>query len=359
MSFSLLLMLALLDGPMVVDGTIGGDDLFIGAGASVAVRDDGTVFLLDPASFQVRVFDGDLKPIRQFGRKGKGPGEFEEPKIITLTPKGLPGVLDPTLKRLTIFNDDGSVSRSVRLDAASVAMYHPVVLNGDNTAFLSARSHQGKPVYDLNIFNKDAATVKNIVREAVEPLDWSRSNDPSFWVDFLVNELNLISKGLPVLTRIDGDTFVYAKTNDYQLHFVDAQGTAKKTVTRKLKPLALTDANKMAVYEAVWNRLTIDPFLFNNMPRKIFERAADRAEAPPALPLIKTMAPYGGGFVVLTQYDDAKQKGKLDLFSKDGAYQSTQAFSGPADAITGNRTHLFVTGPNAEGDITVKRLRLQ
>lgn len=341
------------------DGSLGDEDLILGAGVTLAADDAGVVYLLDPDAFLVRVFDRDLKPIRTFGTKGKGPGEFEEPKTISLTPDNEPAVFDPTLRRLTVFSPKGEVKRMVRLDVNSVAIYHPTILAGDRIAFLSARSHEGKPVYDFNLYGDEAAVVKNLERQDVPPMDWSKSSDPAFWVSFLENEMNLLGKGLPVSGGLNADTFVYARSNRYQLMFVGADGAVKKTVTRNIKPRPFTEASKMAAYEAVWNRLTVDPFLFNNMPRRIFEKAATRATPPETLPVVKAITRLGDGFVVLAQYDDHKKQGHFDLFSKGGGHLGAFPYKGPANFVTGNKTHLFTVGPNPEGDVEVIRWRLR
>ncbi len=344
---------------LIPDGSVGGKDRFLGAGTTLAATDSGRIYLLDPSAFQVFILDRDLKEIARFGRKGKGPGEFEEPKSIVLTPEGKPAVFDPTLKRITIFEVDGEVIETLPLDTRSVAVYHPASLTGGHFAFLSARSHEGKPVYDLAIYDRKAAMVSNLVRIETEPLDWSKSSEPAFWVDFLRNELALIGKGLPVACALDGQTLVYGRTNQYQLHLVDRDGRPMKTVERRVKPVPLTEASQKAAFEAVWNRLTVDPFLFNNMPRSVLERAMLKAESPPILPYVKAVTRFGKGFAVLAQYDDHKHSGRFDLFDREGGYLGGAPYKGPAGWVTGNREHLFTVGSDQDGEVIIMRMRVK
>ncbi|MDJ0840719.1 MAG: hypothetical protein QNK37_29680 [Acidobacteriota bacterium] len=341
------------------DGVIGDENLVLGAGTSVAVDDGGNMFVMDPASYRVRVFTPDLVEKRAFGQRGKGPGEFEEPKVITRTPAGDLAVFDPSLKRLTVFNPKGELVRTARLDATSVAVYHPAVLREQRTAFLSARSHAGKPVYDLSIFDRETKPVSNLIRIQVEPLDWTKSSQPGFWVTFLKNEFELIGAGMPVMCSLDDNTLVYARTNRYQLILADADGTTRERITRDLKPKALTEALKLSAFENIWNRLTADPYLFNQMPRKVFERAAAQAETPPALPVIHAITPLGGGFAVLANYNGIKNQGRLDLFDRNGSHLKMLTYNGPADFLTGTESHLYSVGSNEEDLITVNRYRLE
>lgn len=343
-------------GP-ILEATLGNEDLAFGAGATVAVDDRGRLFVLDPSSYNVRVFDRDLNEQNSFGRRGKGPGEFEEPKVVALF-KGNPCVFDPTLKRLTVFKPTGEVLRTVRLDASSVTIYHPAMLRDQRVAFLGARSHAGKPVYDLSIFDGDAKAVANLVRIQAEPLDWAKSSQPSFWATFLQNEFELLDKGMPAMCALDENTLVFARTNRYYLTMADADGKTLRTISRDLKPMPLTDELKMAAFEHIWNRLTADPLLFNQMPRKVFERAAANAKAPPALPVIHAMASAADGFVVLANYHNLTQRGLLDIFDREGNLKQTLNFQGPADFLVGTRTHLYAVGADAEDVIVINRFRL-
>ena len=48
-----------------------------------AIGDNGNVFILDRAEYQLLIFSPDGEHLRTIGRKGKGPGEFERPYYIT------------------------------------------------------------------------------------------------------------------------------------------------------------------------------------------------------------------------------------------------------------------------------------
>jgi len=345
---------------LVKDGVLGAseDGLILGVGANLAAADDGRVFLLDPSAFKVRVFDADLQPAGSFGRRGKGPGEFEEPKSIALTPDGQVAVFDPTLKRLTLFDAVGATLATHRLEASSVAIYSPAMLKGGHAAFISAKSAEGKPIYDLSVYGADMKPIESLIRIAVKPLDWTQSSQPGFWVQFLKNEFELMAQGMPVMTGIDGETLVVARADRYKLHFYDHRGNAKGETSRELKPKPFNDEVKQAAFEAVWTRLCSDAFLANNMPRAVFERALAEAEVPPALPVIKALAPLANGFVALVNYNEVKKTGQLDFFTREGELVGETPFHGPASFFTGSRRHLYAVGVNADDVIVVNRFHV-
>ncbi len=75
-----------------------------------AVADaQGRVFILDRTRPGIVVTDGDLEPLGYFGRRGSGPGEFQEPVSIGILADGGVAVLDRALGRVTVLavRDDG------------------------------------------------------------------------------------------------------------------------------------------------------------------------------------------------------------------------------------------------------------
>ncbi|HUF51882.1 MAG TPA: hypothetical protein VMN60_13740 [Longimicrobiales bacterium] len=75
---------------------------------SMAVGDDGEVYVVDGAAREVRVFSPDGERLRTIGRSGQGPGEFSSPGGIGLLGDTL-WVHDGTARRLTWFGPSGDV----------------------------------------------------------------------------------------------------------------------------------------------------------------------------------------------------------------------------------------------------------
>jgi len=358
--FCLVLQESPVPSKLVAEAAIGDDQQWVfGVGTQCVVNAQGTMYLLDPASFQIQIFDEDFRSIGRFGRRGKGPGEFEEPKTLAMTPSGQLAVFDPTLKRMTLFDAKGMVLETHRLDSASVAIYQPAVLKNGNVAFLSARSDEGKPVYDITLYDPNLSHLKTLDRVFATPMDWQKASQPRFWVDFLKNEMEMTAKGMPVLCSPDPSTILVARANRYEIALLNAEGDRKGNLRRKVKPLPMSDALKTAMFEEVWVRLASDPFLANNMPESVFKRAVAEADTPPAARLIKAILPLADGFAVLVNYHPLKREGVLDLFALDGTYLTTLGFEGPAHFLTGTRTHLYAIGPDLEDRIIVRRYRLE
>jgi hypothetical protein len=86
----------------------GGDATIFGNIASFDVDREGRIYVLDRQAFEVRVFGPDGKHLRTFGRRGGGPGEFENPQGVRVTPDGRVIVRDQS--RFSVFTNAGTFS---------------------------------------------------------------------------------------------------------------------------------------------------------------------------------------------------------------------------------------------------------
>jgi hypothetical protein len=99
----------------VIDGS--GPDAF-GAARSIAVDDEGRIYVLDAQAQDIRIFGPDGAHLRTVGRKGGGPGEFQRANGLALGPDGVVYVYDNANQRLTALHRGGdSVSTQPLLSA--------------------------------------------------------------------------------------------------------------------------------------------------------------------------------------------------------------------------------------------------
>lgn len=82
--------------------------------ADLELGDDGSVFVLDAISRTIRVFDQAGVEVREFGGRGQGPGEFEQPGKLLWGPEGDLWILDLRNGRLTVFSPDGELQGTYR-----------------------------------------------------------------------------------------------------------------------------------------------------------------------------------------------------------------------------------------------------
>jgi len=92
----------------------GPDEYLIGNPRSLAVSDDGVIFMLDRQVPVIRAYGPDGNHLFDVGREGGGPGEYKSPGAIALLSDGRLLVRDPANNRISIFGSDGQYLEHVR-----------------------------------------------------------------------------------------------------------------------------------------------------------------------------------------------------------------------------------------------------
>ena len=76
---------------------------------SVAIDEDGNVYVADMLNYRIEVFDADGKFIRTFGKHGDGPGYFAMPKGVAVDCDGHIWVTDTMQNRVHLFTQEGDL----------------------------------------------------------------------------------------------------------------------------------------------------------------------------------------------------------------------------------------------------------
>lgn len=80
--------------------------------ADIAFGPDGLIYVADGyANGRIVVFDGDGNKVREWGRRGTGPGEFNLPHSLVVGPDGTVYVADRENGRIQLFTPDGEYLR--------------------------------------------------------------------------------------------------------------------------------------------------------------------------------------------------------------------------------------------------------
>ena len=114
----------------LVIGGDGGDANGVGFSEirGIQVDDQGQIYVLDSKECLVKVFDPKGKLIRSFGKRGQGPGEFENPLGMWLSKAGL-SIFDFSTHKIVRFDPQCSHLEDLSLKEAPFG-FGPVVVSG-------------------------------------------------------------------------------------------------------------------------------------------------------------------------------------------------------------------------------------
>jgi len=118
--------------------------------AAVEVSTRGEIIVADPSEAHVKVFRSNGSLLRVLGRKGEGPGEFFQPSGLRLTKAGQLHVLDPRVRRVSVFDAQYKFLRTIRLPddigfvtamaVDSLGQYYLAGIGSDGIALVRADS---------------------------------------------------------------------------------------------------------------------------------------------------------------------------------------------------------------------------
>lgn len=107
------LRIGLLEGP---------DEYLFGRVVGIAVGPGGEVYVADDMGPVVRMYDSAGRYVRDLGRKGAGPGEYNGIGGVRMMPDGRVAVWDVLNGRVVLFTSDGEPSATIPMGGARVAV---------------------------------------------------------------------------------------------------------------------------------------------------------------------------------------------------------------------------------------------
>ena len=132
------------DAELVTDlsigqGVDGPEQYLFGRIASLAVDDDGSIYVLDGQVQELRVFDAEGTYMATLARSGRGPGEIARAEAIALLPDRRLAVRDPGNSRVQVLGPGPNRSEEWRYQAANHMTHSSLWTDTKSRTYLIAR----------------------------------------------------------------------------------------------------------------------------------------------------------------------------------------------------------------------------
>lgn len=284
------------------------------------------IWVLERHVQEIRVFERDGRHVRTFGRKGGGPGEFQDALGMAFGPDGRVWVVDPQRGRTTVFDTAGAVIATHRTPGGFSMMPWPGGFDrrGDFYDVVPDPAGQRHGVvarYDT------AFTVKNTMR----PPRWEA---PDAIIERVsANGRSRSSLRLPFLPQSawvltpDGDFWVL-HTGQYRLDRVTPMGDTVRTAHMPANPIPVSAPERNA-------RIAIMRQRFGEF---------DEGRVPKSKPPVNAVHVSDDGFLwVAREPSETGVRYGADVFDPEGRHLGTVDLPFPLMAPVAFRDHHLAT----------------
>jgi hypothetical protein len=296
---------------------------------SIQVDIEGNIFALDSKEGKIKEFDKYGKHLRTFGKKGPGPGEWQAPSRMHLTPDGKLAILDNGNNRIAFYSLQGEC-----LSEISTARWN----------FLQMRIDSRSHIYADNLaFDYKGVSQKLLNFDSGLNLLATIAENQS---DMKLPRINIMTDRF-VYDIIRGDQLAWAYTTRYEIQIMNLDGKMIRKIVKDYEPITITERDKREIIEERYGEA--------GPPQGII------LEFPPHFyPIYSIVVDEKGQFYVRTHEKDSKGNYSIDVFNNEGIYSAK--FSLPAADIlsTVRQDKLYcLVEENEEGIPQVKRYKLE
>jgi hypothetical protein len=275
-----------------------------------AVDGDGNIFICDYRDSSVKVFDNQGQFVRTIGRKGSGPGEFENVGRVYCLPDGKLMMLDFGLRRGSLFSKDGRFISSHKFLRSGFNMFfftesfyvrEETIVEPDKTPkgykttlFIKAYDYKGEEVFSYGEFKESQSAY---IDEEGRRFTYTRPYD--------------------VESVLAGDQknkqLYHCLSDQYLIEVFDNEGRLIRKIDRPYNRMPVTEPDKKRYLEG-----------FRASSERDLALIEKNAEMPKLKPVCERMLVDDKGRLWVELNEKKEENGKTltayDIFDEDGRY---------------------------------------
>ncbi len=308
---------------------------------SIAVNDNGDIFILDIQQKNIRVFDSHGKYVKTIGRPGQGPGEMETPTQIQITSQNELVVFDLRRRSLECFSSDGEFLRRNTLIRVERPTRIIIDSNGDFICGMGI-IEENRPKVALMKFN--SGQEKEFIITTFDP--FSMSADPFSPFKYRILRPSLLFN----VTK--ENNIIWAVSSEYELKILNSEGKTIKKIVKDYVPVEITENDKK---EIIFNRYRTEtpPEERNIVFPKYFYPINGNSD-------IGISADEKGNIFVRTYEESLDSRGYFyDVFNPKGYFITKVTLKAASDLpIIWKKNKLYTIETDEEGYQTIKRYKV-
>jgi hypothetical protein len=289
--------------------------------ASALRLSDGTIVVANRGSHQLKLYDSTGRFVRNVGRQGAGPGEFEQLNWMGRLPGDTIVTYDFSGRRLSRFLPDGEFAGSVTLGGSNTSDFvFPVGMLDDGrmvvrrgAVFTAGESPSGRSRDSLMVM---LAGADGIVQDTLGRFPGTES---SVQQSGSGNNRMMMVTSVPfargTYLGVHRDAIVVATNDTYEIRLFDTTGQLRRIVRRLGEPVPVTPAD----VEAYRQQQLESAERSNAQFRTLIERQLADAEYPQTMPAYTSVMPDAAGRLWVRESTHMGEPPRWAVYDPDGA----------------------------------------
>lgn len=287
---------------------------------AIRADEEGNIYVLDGKEATVNVFDKSGRRLRNIGRRGQGPGEFEMPVGLQIMSGRI--LIVASMGRLSFFSLRGDFQKQI----TNTTMDPIPKLDSRGNIIARTVVSGEKMMEELVKFDTDFKPLFKITQLDRGPILPGMKRNP-------------FPPGIYYSVMTD-DNIIWGINNIYMLSIVDRNGSIKRKIIKDYDPIKITDEDKQSIIKQ----------------RQGSRATATRYEFPDNYPSFRDMHTDDENRIFVGTHELNREGDRnYDVFDAEGRYIAKIAFA--AVPLFWKKGKLYCVKENEEGFQVVKRYR--
>ncbi len=311
-------------------GSEQGEDVHLWSSSSITpdANQQGDIFVTDPGGNRIVQFDKNGKLIRQIGRQGQGPGEFQILSSFKLLQDGSGLAFDNQQVAVTFSHFDSQMNFVDRDSKSSFGMVIQSAIFSNDARYMGSfymipNDEKTIQAYTGLIATKDFKPVKVLTETTLDRFNPARLEDPTWWGPYTAKWFAMVTHGIGVFAAGPQNSLFTAISTNYEITKWDQDLKQVMVIKRDYKPIPRDMQERAALADPIRDELMsiLPAQLQGYMTRNVVDKGLALAEMRPVKPPIYWIfAMEDSSLVVIHKYDAVTGISIADLFSPKGEY---------------------------------------